>query len=240
MKLSEAILLGSTVLTPRAGGQHFASNRSGCALGMAAVARGCSFGPPTRPFHEQDRRTLGTEGVWGNWVLKIVIRPGDCWRFRVPREMRSKDAITHIFDYHVMMKRNWTLDRLAAWVRTVEPGHYNPPGSIDPELLEKASQLLAARRAQVRRDSAVEESQQAADEAVTSLSVRRQTQLRTKTLAGYVLAFGVGTRHPRFNSRSASARCRARPLPTRNSRNDSVIPTKAEWRDLVFSAAFTS
>ena len=43
MKLSEAILLGSTVLTPRAGGQHFAETQSGCALGMAAIANGCTF-----------------------------------------------------------------------------------------------------------------------------------------------------------------------------------------------------
>jgi hypothetical protein len=164
MKLSEAILLGSTVITPKAGRQHFATTQSGCALGMAAVARGCTFGPPGEPFHEADRRTLGTEDVWGSWVLQIVMRPCECWRFQMPREMRIKDVITHIFDHHVMTKRNWTLDRLAAWVQTVEPGHYHPPGSINPELLEKASELLAARRAQVRRDSTVEENQQAADE----------------------------------------------------------------------------
>jgi hypothetical protein len=165
MKLSEAILLGSTVLTPKAGRQHFAEAQSGCALGMAAVARGCTFGPPGEPFHEADRRTLGTEDVWGSWVLHIVNRPCDCWRFRVSWEMRIKDVITHIFDYHVMTKRNWTLDRLAAWVQTVEPGHYHPPGSIDPELRKKASKLLvAARKAQVRRDSTVKENQEAAEE----------------------------------------------------------------------------
>lgn len=45
MKLSEAILLGSTVLTPKAGTQFISTQeaQSGCALGMAAVARGCTF-----------------------------------------------------------------------------------------------------------------------------------------------------------------------------------------------------
>jgi hypothetical protein len=35
MKLVEAILLGSTVLTAKAGGQHFSGGQAGCALGMA-------------------------------------------------------------------------------------------------------------------------------------------------------------------------------------------------------------
>jgi hypothetical protein len=54
MKLSEAILLGSTVLTPEAGGLHFAKNQSGCALGMAAIARGCSFRPATHLPPQKD------------------------------------------------------------------------------------------------------------------------------------------------------------------------------------------
>ena len=38
MKLSDAILLGSTMLTAQAGRQYLAETQSGCALGMAAVA----------------------------------------------------------------------------------------------------------------------------------------------------------------------------------------------------------
>ena len=121
MKLSEAILLGSTMLTAKAGGQHFSEKQAGCALGMAAVARGCRFGPATRPFDERDRRTLGAEGVWGDWVVLTVIRPCPCWRFWIPREMRIKEIVAHIFDYHIMAKRNWTLEQLVAWVETVEP-----------------------------------------------------------------------------------------------------------------------
>jgi hypothetical protein len=121
MKLSDAILLGSTVVTPRAGDQYFEEQNAGCALGMAAIARGCTFGPARSPIANEDRRTLGTEGVWGEWVLQVVERPCDCWRFRVPREMRIKDIIVHIFDRHVMQKKNWTLERLVAWIKTVEP-----------------------------------------------------------------------------------------------------------------------
>jgi hypothetical protein len=88
---------------------------------MAAVARGCTFGPPTRFFDEKERRTLGVEGVWGIWILSEVTRPCDCWRFRVPREMRIKDIIAHLFDYHVIARKNWTIDQLVKWVKTVEP-----------------------------------------------------------------------------------------------------------------------
>ena len=121
MKLSEAILLGSTVLTPKAGQQHYSDLNAGCALGMAAVAAGYTFRAATEPFDEKDRRTLGTEGVWGSWVLATVRRPCDCWRFRVPREMRVKDIIAHLFDRHVMSRKDWTVEQLAAWVETAEP-----------------------------------------------------------------------------------------------------------------------
>jgi len=98
MRLSEAILLGSTVVASKAGGQYFSESRSRCALGMAAIARGCEYGPNRRaiPIPEQDRRTLGTEGVWGSWVMREVVRPCDCWRFRVPHEMRIKDVIAPV------------------------------------------------------------------------------------------------------------------------------------------------
>ena len=121
MKLSEAIRLGSTVLAPKAGRLHYSELNAGCALGMAAIANGCTFRPVTQPFSEKDRRTLGTEAVWGNWVLATVRRPCQCWRFWVPREMRIKDIIAHLFDYHVMARENWTLEQLVAWVETVEP-----------------------------------------------------------------------------------------------------------------------
>jgi len=128
MKLSEAILLGSTVLAPKAGGQIFSESQAGCALGMAAVARGCTFRPVTQ-FDQRDRRTLGTEGVWGSWVLTPVARPCQCWRFLLPREMRIKDIIAHLFDHHVMRKKNWTLEQLVEWVKTVEPKDTIPPST---------------------------------------------------------------------------------------------------------------
>jgi hypothetical protein len=45
MKLSEAILLGSTMLAAKAGGQYFSETKSGCALGMAAIANWMHLSP---------------------------------------------------------------------------------------------------------------------------------------------------------------------------------------------------
>jgi hypothetical protein len=50
MKLSEAILRGSTMLDAKPGAQYFSDTKLGCALGMAAIARGCSFHRITRRF----------------------------------------------------------------------------------------------------------------------------------------------------------------------------------------------
>jgi len=140
MKLSDAILLGSTMVKAQAGRQYSAKWQSGCALGMAAIARGCCFRESTEPYDMLDRRTLGTERIWGNWVRRSVVRPCACWRFWTPREMRIKTIITHIFDHHVMKKRDWTLEQLAAWVRTVEPGNSAPPPVGNPQAMRDAEQ----------------------------------------------------------------------------------------------------
>jgi hypothetical protein len=142
MKLSEAILLGSTVVTPKAGALHFSGENAGCALGMAAIASGCTFCPAQRQVPVKDLRTGNAEDIWGRWLLRVVIRPCDCrapitlssLRLKeitaylfdrgsgtLPRGMRIKDIIAHLFDHHVMGKRNWTLDQLVAWIERWEP-----------------------------------------------------------------------------------------------------------------------
>ncbi len=128
MKLSEAILLGSTILAPKAGGQYFSETKEGCALGMAAVARGCTFGESSTKVAESERRTLGTAGVWGPWVLDVAKVPCKYWlcRLRMPRTMPIQNIIAHLFDYHVMSRQNWTLEQLVEWVKTVEPDEPEP------------------------------------------------------------------------------------------------------------------
>jgi hypothetical protein len=141
MKLSEAILLGSTVVAPKAGSVRFSRENAGCALGMAAIATGCTFGKPLRQIPVKDLRTVNMEEIFGVWLLRSIARPCDCRppitlrglhlkqigaylsdrrSAALPREMRIKDIIAHLFDHHVMVKKDWTIDRLAAWVERWE------------------------------------------------------------------------------------------------------------------------
>ena len=126
MKLSEAILRGSTLITPKAGGQYFNEERAGCALGMAVIAKGYRYSRRAVSVSANQARTLGIEGVFGVWILAEVRRPCDCWWFTVPREMPIKDIVAHLFDHHVMKKKNWTLNQLVAWVQTLEPEEIVP------------------------------------------------------------------------------------------------------------------
>ena len=120
MKLSEAILLGSTVVHPRAGSLRFSRTNEGCALGMAAIAAGCTFTAPLRQIPVKDLRTVNIESVFGPWLLRVVMRPCEC-QPELPREMRIKDIVAHLFDVHVMEKKNWTLTDLVEWVQRWEP-----------------------------------------------------------------------------------------------------------------------
>jgi len=142
MKLSEAILLGSTVVTPKAGALKFSGENAGCALGMAVIASGGTFCRAKREIPATERRTLNVEDLYGTWLLRDLARPCNCRvpltlkhnafeqirRYLrsprsapLPRKMRIKDIIAHLFDYHVMEKRDWTLDRLVAWLQPLEP-----------------------------------------------------------------------------------------------------------------------
>ena len=107
------------------------------------------FWPSNQPFAVRERRTLGAEGIWGIWVLREVARPCNCWRFRVPREMRIKDIVAHLFDHHVIAKKNWNLERLVAWVETVEPKEVLQPemprAAVSREILS-ASDAMELRR----------------------------------------------------------------------------------------------
>src|SRR5208283_1030881 len=60
-----------------------------------------------------------------------VCRPCACWRLWIPRKMRIKDIIAHLFDYHVVQERDWTLEQLVMWVKRVEHDFDPPPASRD-------------------------------------------------------------------------------------------------------------
>ena len=104
MKLSEAILLGST-LRPQTRGYLFADGRS-CALGAAGEAIGAE--PKDCPSLLEVIRN-----EWP-WTQVLSFRCPACWR---PKgTLKALRLITHLNDFH-----NWTRQCTAAWIASVEP-----------------------------------------------------------------------------------------------------------------------
>jgi hypothetical protein len=79
------------------------------------------------------------------------MRPCTCWDFQFPREMRIKDVIAHLFDYHVVERKTWTLDQLVAWVEMWEPQTSGATQYLTKEQAEVISRGDAALQLHVKR-----------------------------------------------------------------------------------------
>lgn len=155
MRLSDAIAMGRTLVTPVTG---IIDNLGGggCALGMAGRATGGfaanECGVQMEEVHKR----------WP-WTASFLREDAPCkcyfWQktFELPAGIFSQ-AIAHLFDAHVMQdpqhqeasceNETWTLDQLIDWVRSVEPA----------ELTEEPQQLVesASPSLEVRKESRIE------------------------------------------------------------------------------------
>jgi hypothetical protein len=122
MRLSDAIAMGRTLVTPKPGAQFNIDENAGCALGMAINAAGGVY--MKCPPEEHIGRT-GKVDEWWSFLGMGAKRPCDCYfsKFphRMPKIMAGKEIVAHLFDRHVFGKCDWTLDQLIDWVRSVEP-----------------------------------------------------------------------------------------------------------------------
>lgn len=134
MKLSDAILLGSTLITSHWGSEYYSSDGGGCARGMALEAIGkrvCS-----RRCPNPNVINFFVEWSWTWFQFKTSELPCGCIantkyalyepdEYSLPLSQQPLitvgAAITHIFDRHVHHQKNWTLDKLVDWVRYIEP-----------------------------------------------------------------------------------------------------------------------
>jgi hypothetical protein len=108
MKASEHLLLGSTMVK-----QWRAGDQSGCALGMIQAAGG----------YEQLARWINN--------TPVAVQACDCTEDIVMgpacqdldrRDLRHVGrTIMHVFNYHIMTKKDWTIERLADWLDAVDP-----------------------------------------------------------------------------------------------------------------------
>lgn len=123
MKLSEAINLGRTLVTPKACSIH-TDDGHGCAQGMALAALGSRF----YFYGELEDRYP--------WFAKMPSILGcsceKCFTLNEPQTARTH--LQHLFDWHVMSTKDMTLDQLIDWVRSVEPPEADVP--LDIQLAE--------------------------------------------------------------------------------------------------------
>jgi len=109
MKLSEAIVLGSTVFRPLGGGLAADPSRQTCAFMMAAAA----LSKPACLWAE-------APATWPWLTRQLAHVPCGCRGWDRYLSANYMTAIIHIFARHVATKE-WTVEQLADWVATVEP-----------------------------------------------------------------------------------------------------------------------
>lgn len=124
MKTSDALMLGATMLKPLRGVFIHDAIDGGCALGMIEVA-----------FHGIPKTRAGARGN-NRWILEMRVggvplpcdcNPeyslmGSCGDFYRSEDIRRtyQNVIVHLFNQHVC-DGSWSIERLADYVRSVEP-----------------------------------------------------------------------------------------------------------------------
>ena len=118
MKLSEAILLGRSLVTPRR------ADFGSCAWGMAAAANG------------KNGSQVFKEACASGWE-DVGIAFGYPWTSKIAGQAPCEHAyleyspiayiIAHLFDEHVFGTADWTVERIAEWIATIEPKELPAP-----------------------------------------------------------------------------------------------------------------
>ncbi len=114
MRISEAIALGRTLIQPLAGVHLTGDQTQGCAWGMVQMAAGRDN---MQALHIASNRIFLTLpcGCTGN-----IIKGGMTLGRSTGREALDI-AIVHLFNDHVMTKKDWSMEKLIDWLATVEP-----------------------------------------------------------------------------------------------------------------------
>jgi len=139
MRISTGIALGSTMIKPLAG-RHLNEDRSaGCAWGMVSMA---TPNEADRLINEgMDIKIMLPCGCKGN-----IIGSGLCLVNRPDGTDTLTMGIVHLFNDHVMTKKDWTMERLIDWVRTVEPADPEEDAhAANPQTVPRRDEVLSLR-----------------------------------------------------------------------------------------------
>jgi hypothetical protein len=74
--------------------------------------------------------------------------------------MRVKDIIAHLFDNHIMVRKDWTLERLVRWVETVEPTGVEPDFGKSLVIQQRGARLLEFQTLRQRAKARQQESEE--------------------------------------------------------------------------------
>lgn len=119
MKISTAIALGRTMIKAIAGTRNNGFGE-GCALGMAEAAIGTT-GAPFGASEEAWPWILSRRSPLPCGCTGSVMFGGCNHEPYYGRSLPFVSSIVHLFNYHVMTKKDWTLDQLIDWIASVEP-----------------------------------------------------------------------------------------------------------------------
>ena len=127
MLLSIAIATGRFMVNPKDNVLVTHREDEGCALGMAGLAAGLSAWDMRTPefsfcgkkFKAEENYEV-IEELWP-WLCKQAPTTFPCGCQYPTDEYVKDDVIIHLFDLHVFGEKDWTLDQLIDWVRSVEP-----------------------------------------------------------------------------------------------------------------------
>jgi hypothetical protein len=130
-RLSEAILLGSTILKPSRYEAISKDGSSGCAVGMALVANG----------HARKRTIIGGVALTElyPWTKKAVSTAAPCHCGKALNragKWPARAIIMHLFDEH-----KWSAERIADYVAKIEPV---PVEELTPAASPELTEALVA------------------------------------------------------------------------------------------------
>ena len=132
MRLSDAIAMGR-MLIRHVAGTIDDGNGGGCAFGMAFRAIG-----DFNYFHHWDWKDQGLLPYPCDCKADSLIMGSACQLFLHEGESRPAQIIVHLFNFHVMTAKDWTLDQLIDWVRTNEPAEAETEAvtAVAPDFVE--------------------------------------------------------------------------------------------------------
>lgn len=132
MRAAEALILGSTIVKPVAGNIDD-DKGGGCALGMINHGLG------------SNQRYEFTETFPWMWKENYTALPCDCKDERLigsgcgmfPRNQIQRhitSIVVHLFNWHVCHVHDWTIDRLAEYIDSVDPTPRETPKVEEPSV----------------------------------------------------------------------------------------------------------